>query len=170
MISPDLNTVVCFSGHRYYVGTPEDEVRLAEAVQAAYTAGYRTFISGMARGFDLSAAEAVLRLRNANRSDIELVCAVPFPNQSYSYPDADRARHDDIIAAANEVKVLSERYSHGCYYRRDDWMVDRSGRIICWYDGAASGTRYTVRRALASGLEIVNLFRDRAGTLFCENR
>jgi uncharacterized phage-like protein YoqJ len=85
------------------------------------------------------------------------------------------------LAAADEVVVLSERYFHGCYYRRDEWMVDRSGRIVCWYDGghsasshsglnrapkSSSGTRYTVRSAVKSGLEVVNLFRDPDGMLF----
>ncbi len=185
------NTVVCFSGHRYYAGSPEDEARLAEAVQAAYAAGYRIFISEMAQGFDLAAAEAVLRLRGS-LPDVRLICAVPFARQTHNFPPADLARHDAVIAAADEAKVLSERYSHGCYYRRDDWMVERSGRIICWYDGgrgssrthtdsaptnsprtrtgsgsgSGSGTRYTVRRAVAAGLEVVNLFRDSDGLLF----
>jgi uncharacterized phage-like protein YoqJ len=158
---------LCFSGHRYYDGSEADQVRLADSLLAACEAGYRTFISGMAQGFDLAAAEAVLRLRSAGLfTGIELVCAVPFPRQASKYSPVDRLRYDAALAAADLVKVLSDRYSHGCYYRRDDWMVDRSGRIVCWYDGSSSGTRYTVRRAVASGLEVVNLFRDPNGTLF----
>jgi hypothetical protein len=47
-------------------------------------------------------------------------------------------------------------------------MVDRAGRIVCWFDpstGKSGGTHYTVRRALKQNLEIVNLFRA-AGELF----
>jgi uncharacterized phage-like protein YoqJ len=158
------NTVICFSGHRYYAAAPDDEARIAAAVEAALDDGYRTFISGMAPGFDLAAAGAVVRLRE-RYADVRLVAAVPFAGQQSGYSVADRARYDSLLAAADEVRVLAGRYSHGCYLRRDDWMVERSARVICWYDGAASGTRYTVRRALAAGLEIVNLFRA-ADTLF----
>jgi uncharacterized phage-like protein YoqJ len=179
-------SVVCFSGHRYYTAGAEEEARLSRAVEAALADGYRTFISGLAPGFDLAAAEAVVRLRGELREelggefrgraqgntqwrhvDIRLVAAVPFPGQQRGYSPVDRVRYETLIAAADEVRVLAAGYSHGCYFRRDDWMVERSGRIICWYDGeGSSGTRYTVRRALARGLEVVNIFRDPHATLF----
>lgn len=156
--------ILCFSGHRYYAAAPDDEARLAAAVQAAFDDGYRTFVSGMAPGFDLAAAEAVVRLR-VRGAEIGLVAAIPFAGQSSGYSAIDRDRYDALLSAADRTVMLAERYSHGCYWRRDDWMVERSGRIICWYDGSNSGTRYTVRRALAHGLEIVNIFRA-PGSLF----
>lgn len=170
------NQTLCFSGHRRYDAAPEDEVRLFCTLEAALDDGYRTFISGMAPGFDLAAAEAVVRLHSL-RTDVRLVAAVPFAGQSRGYTAADLARYEELLAVADEVRVLADRYSHGCYWRRDDWMVEHSGRIICWYDpsrasraagrsGSGNGTRYTVRRAVASGLEVVNLFRDPDGTLF----
>ncbi|MDR2912136.1 MAG: DUF1273 domain-containing protein [Alistipes sp.] len=182
--------VVCFSGHRYYAAAAADEGRLAAAVEQAVGDGYRVFVSGMAPGFDLAAAEAVVRCRServrgadfsggasggGHSSDIRLVAAVPFARQAAGYSDVDRARYEALLAAADEVCVLAEGYSHGCYFRRDEWMVERASRLICWYDGGAggsrasgasgSGTRYTVRRALAAGLDIVNVFRD-PDTLF----
>lgn len=150
---------VCFTGHRTYDGTEDDFARLVAAVRAAAEAGYRTFISGMAPGFDLAAAEAVVCLRDG-RADVRLVAAVPFAGQPRGYTAADRARYAKLLAVSDDVRVLEERYTHGCYYRRDDWMVERSGRVICWYSGTSGGTRYTVRRALSAGLEIVNLFRS----------
>ncbi len=164
MAEPLHNNTLCFSGHRYYAAAPDDEARLAAAVEAAFADGYRTFISGMASGFDLAAAEAVVRLR-ARAAEVVLVAAIPFAGQPGGYTPADRVRYDAILAAADRTEVLAERYFHGCYLRRDDWMVERSGRVICWYDGSSSGTRYTVRRALARGLEIVNIFRA-ADSLF----
>lgn len=155
---PNKNLTVCFSGHRTF-SRGDDGGRLAEAVEAARADGYRTFVSGMAAGFDLAAAEAVLRLR-ASGADVRLVCAVPF---------AGHINDESVVALADEVHILAPEYAHGVFYRRNEWMVERSGRLICWYDagtgsssrgsGASSGTRHTVRAALASGLEIVNLFR-----------
>lgn len=169
IVTAARNTTVCFSGHRYYSGTEADELRLTEAVEAAIDDGYRTFISGMAPGFDLAAAQAVVHFRDL-QPDVRLIAAIPFARQASKYTAADLARYEALLAAADEVTVLAEGYSHGCYYRRDEWMVARSGRIVCWYDGgrtpkSSSGTRYTVRRALKEGLEIVNLFRSES-TLF----
>jgi uncharacterized phage-like protein YoqJ len=154
---------VCFSGHRTYARTPDDEARLAGALDEAWADGCRVFISGMAPGFDLAAAEAVVRLR-ALHDDVRLVAAIPFTGQDRGYTPDDRQRYETLIAAADELHVLGEGYTHGCYYRRDEWMVERASRVICWYDASkrGSGTRYTVRYALRCALEVVNLFRSPA--------
>ncbi len=200
----------CFSGHRAYAwdALAADESRLQAAVEAAVADGFRIFVTGMATGFDLAAAEAVLRLReklragqpaeaalhekmraewlvdsdsrekmhaglpdgspaglpeirNTQRPDIQLIAAIPFAGQAAGYSLEERERYDAILAAADRIHTLAEGYSHGCYYRRDEWMVDRSSRLICWYNARyrASGTRHTVRAAKAAGLEIVNIFR-----------
>ncbi len=158
-------STLCFSGHRSYSPVSSDKNRLAEALNTAYGDGYRTFISGMAPGFDLAAAEAVVLLRQSHL-DVYLICAIPFACQSNRYTSEDKARYEALLAAADEVIVLSDHYFYGCYYRRDEWMVERSSRIICWYDYSSSGgTRYTVKKALATGLEIVNLYNE-DGSLF----
>ncbi len=162
-------------------------MRLAKALETAYEDGYRVFVSGMAVGFDLAAAEAVLKMRSLY-PDVRLVAAVPFQGQARGYSVDDRERYETVLAAADQVAVLASRYSHGCYYRRNDWMVDRASRLICWFDpnarsgpargdgsagsgdwagssnagsgGSGGGTKYTVKHALGRGLAIVNLFRD----------
>ena len=56
----------CFTGHRpEKLSASEDEVKmaLADAIDSALTVGKRTFISGMARGTDIWAAELVLQRR-----------------------------------------------------------------------------------------------------------
>lgn len=161
---PEKESTLCFTGHRRYSGGAEDEARLVAALDEAYADGYRTFISGMAEGFDLVAAAAVVRLRE-RRPDVMLVAALPFRGQAAGFGAADKQLHDNLLAAADRIEVLAERYDHGCYYRRDDWMTDHSSRVVCWYDGSPSGTRYTVRSALARNLVVVNIFRT-PGSLF----
>ncbi len=150
---------ICFTGHRYYAGGAEDEQRLAEALETAWADGYRVFISGMAEGFDLAAAEAVLRLRERH-PEARLVAAVPFPRQAAKYGADNRRRYERILSLADETVVLSERYDYGCYYVRDDWMTERASRLVCWYDGSDGGTRYTVKSALRGGLAIVNIYKE----------
>ena len=48
-------------------------------------------------------------------------------------------------------------YHRGCYAVRNDFLVYNARVLVAWYDGSPGGTRYTVRRALGRGLEVVNL-------------
>ena len=60
------------------------EAMLDSAVHAAAARGYTRFLSGMSTGFDLWAAEAVLRARE--QAPVQLLCAVPFDKQADHYP------------------------------------------------------------------------------------
>ena len=88
---------------------------------------------------------------------MRLVCAVPFEGQEARFPAADRERYARLLAAADERVTVCPRYAPGCYARRNDYLVDRAGVLVAWYDGSPGGTRYTVRRALRRGREVVNL-------------
>ena len=106
--------------------------------------------------FYLLPGSAVLELRG-RRPDVRLVAAVPFRGQEARFPQADRERFGRVLAAADAVEVLSPVYHRGCYAVRNDFLVDHARVLVAWYDGSPGGTRYTVRRALGRGLEVVNL-------------
>ena len=55
---------VAFSGHRTYRGDAAGALR--RTLEELYARGFRTFLSDMAVGFDLAAAEAVLELRGGD--------------------------------------------------------------------------------------------------------
>lgn len=152
MTDPTMN--VAFSGHRTYRG--QADALLREAVAALYARGFRTFLSGMAVGFDLAAAEAVLALRDS-LPGLRLVAVVPFAGQERRFPQAERERYARVLTAADERVVLAAEYHRGCYAVRNDFLVDRVSVVVAWYDGSAGGTQYTLRRALARGRELQNL-------------
>lgn len=157
-MKPDSATTVAFSGHRSYRPDAANTAGLDAAVSALAEQGYRTFLCGMACGFDLAAAEAVLRLR-ASGIPLTLHAAVPFPGQADSYRTADRARYERVLASADVVQVLSPHYYPSCFLRRNDFLVASSALLVCWWDGSRSGTGYTVRQARACGLHVINLYR-----------
>ena len=66
--------VYCQGWHKSEV---EIVASLEREIRAAITDGFQTFISGMARGVDIWAAEVVLRLRD-NGSPIHLIAASPY--------------------------------------------------------------------------------------------
>ena len=148
-------TCVAFTGHRTY----RDEARelLLPTLEALYDRGFRTFLSGMAVGFDLAAAEAVLLLRQRH-AEVRLVAVVPFRHQAARFPAAQRLRYERILAAADSIEVLSEEYHRGCYARRNDFLVDHAQVVVAWYDGLPEGgTHYTVERARTRLREVINL-------------
>lgn len=150
----ELGTTVSFTGHRTY--RDEADALLRDTVRQLYARGMRTFLSGMALGFDLAAAEAVLACR-AECAELRLVAVVPFEGQELRYPETERQRFRRIVAAADEAVTLARGYHRGCYAVRNNYLVDRAALLVAWYDGSEGGTRYTVRRALACDREVWNL-------------
>ena len=156
MKSDPLHTAA-FTGHRYYCGEAARE--LDRTVGQLAGEGIDTFLCGMAMGFDMAAAESVMRMRSLlTDKEIRLVAVVPFRGQAARFPAAERERYERILAAADEVEIVSEHYVPQCYSRRNDRLVDSSSVLVAWYDGAsAGGTRYTVARARRTGRRIINL-------------
>ena len=150
----DSGRSVAFTGHRTYDGTAAES--LSAAVERLYGRGFRTFLSGMAVGFDLAAAEAVLTLRAAH-PDVRLVAVVPFGGQEERVSPADRVRFLRAVAAADEVEVLAGGYRRGCYAVRNDFLVDRAALVVAWYDGSpgdpprAAGAVLSVRSGSGAG-------------------
>lgn len=153
-MSADPRTSVAFTGHRSYRG--EAGEALSHALESLHARGFRTFLSGMAAGFDLAAAEAVLVLRDRH-PDVQLIAVVPFRGQGDTFTARVRQRYEAILAAADQTVCLSDGFHPGCYMVRNDWLVDHAAVLVAWYDGSDGGTRYTVRRALSLGREILSL-------------
>ena len=143
-----------FTGHRTYRREADD--RLRRTIRMLHAAGTRTFLSGMAVGFDLAAAEAVLACR-AELPDLRLVAVIPFLGQQQRFSPSDRIRFDRIAAAADVKLILSESYHPNVYALRNDYLITHAATLITWYDGSVGGTRYTVERALARGRKLIHL-------------
>ena len=160
----DREKTCCFTGHRpdkLPWGEDESDPRclrlkesIARAVEDAYVAGVRHFISGMARGCDLYCAEAVLELREAE-GDILLECARPCETQADSWPAAERERYNAILDRCNFETLVQHSYDRFCMIRRNRYMVDRSGMLIAVYNGVPKGgTFQTLAYAMKKGLTI----------------
>ena len=166
----DLQTSVAFTGHRamsYVAGDSAEALclRLDATLRELYARGARCFYNGMAEGFDLIAARAVLDLQR-QYSDVQLIAAVPFRGHGRSFSAVVQRDYEQILRSANSVEVLAEEYSRECFLRRDDYMVERAATVVAWFDGRAGGTAYTVARARSLAREIINRDRDGQMELF----
>ena len=151
----DTHTTACFTGHRTYRNTHDEELR--EAIRALYAEGYRTFLSGMAMGFDLAAARVVLELQET-LAGLRLVAVVPFDGAERRFDHESRMLYNKIIGSAAEVVILADNYHPGAYAQRNNFLVDNSSALVAYFTGEKGGTAYTVRRATKRGLHCRNLY------------
>ena len=143
----------CFSGHRpekIFESEQKIKTALLCEIKKSIGEGYTTFISGMANGFDLWAAGAVIELKKEG-APVALICALPFPG-------FNRNNSGRLTEFANETVCVCEKYVKSSFSERNKWMVDRSAKLISYYNGEAGGTRSTVLYAEKSGVRVVNLF------------
>ncbi len=153
---------VCFTGHRPEKlpdgGNPSSQyVKIIKSflyneIVSAVKDGYDTFVTGMQRGIDLWAGEAVLSL--AADYDLSLVAVLPYRSIGKSFRSADKWLYGRICGSADEIVIISEEYSPSCMAMRNRFMVDNSSRIIAVMGSEKSGTGQTLRYARKQGLEI----------------
>lgn len=156
----------CFSGHRPdklpggYRRDPTACHSLREALREAIgrtvAEGIDTFLCGMALGVDLWAAEEVLRLKQ-EKSGLRLVAALPCPQQADRWNAADKRRHRELLAMADEIYTACPAYTPYCMNARNRWMVDHACRLIAVFDGSPGGTANTLHMAAKQGLSIIRI-------------
>lgn len=151
----------CFTGHRpekLAVDETTAEKMLEEAIRKSIIEGYRTFISGMARGIDIWAAQIVIKLKNEG-ADIHLICASPFEGFEDSWSSHWKEKYRTILKEADVVKYISPSYNRSCFQIRNEWMVDHSNRVIAFYNGEPGGTLNTINYAQRKNVEVINLIK-----------
>ena len=124
--------------------------RLTEQIEKLIKDGADEFFSGMARGVDMWAAEAVLALKSAY-PNIKLAAVIPCPEQAENRNAADRERYRDILARCDKKLTTSPRYTSGCMQARNRALVDMCDILIAVFDGKPGGTANTVNYAKSKG-------------------
>lgn len=116
--------------------------------------GVTHFISGMAIGVDMYAAEIVLGLK-ASYPGITLESAIPCESQAAKWSEALRDRYFDIASKCDKETLIQTHYSPDCMDKRNRYMVDHADVLIAVWDGSPSGTGKTVNYALRQGKPVV---------------
>lgn len=158
------NITVAFTGHRTYCDEANSDLR--QTILKLCEEGFTRFLCGMAWGFDLAAGEAVAEAKK-HCSEIELVAVVPYDGFGSLFRGDDAVQYGRVMAAADEVVVVSEQGGDAAFRRRNDYLVDNASIVVAWFDGVPrGGTDYTVRRARHSRLPVVNLMHNPQLELF----
>lgn len=114
------------------------------------------FITGMALGVDMYAAEIVLKLKEIYPT-ITLECAIPCELQPAKWPEGFRNRYFEIAAKCDKETMLQTKYTSDCMQKRNKYLVDSCDILLAIWDGKKSGTGNTVSYAKEMGKEVLVL-------------
>ena len=150
---------VCFTGHR-----PEKLTRsvavikkeLEMQIRQAVADGMNVFISGMARGVDIWAAQIVLKLRDEDGC-IKLVCACPYEGFESGWSQRWQQQYKEILASADFIKYVCKDYNRSCFQIRNEWMVNHAARVIAVCNGRKGGTKNTIDYAERVSIPFVRI-------------
>lgn len=153
----------CFTGHRpqsFPWKYDERDLRCMalkfrlkrEILKAIQQESVRHFLTGMALGVDIWAADIVLSLRE--RLPITLECVLPCQDQAARWRQESQEHYQSILRRCDQVTLLQERYTPDCYDKRNRYMVDHSDLVIAVWNGLPSGTGNTVAYAQTQGKKI----------------
>lgn len=128
---------------------------LAEQIKLLADRGVTDWLSGMAQGVDLWAAEIVLDLKEKNPA-LRLHCILPCEGQECKWPTSERERYHSILRQADGVIYVNREYHDGCMLERNRYLVEHSSVLLAVYNGTyRSGTGMTVRYAKQLGREVI---------------
>ncbi len=152
----DRKCICCFTGHR-----PEKlsqsaikiKKALKKEIERAILEGINVFISGMARGVDLWAAELVLEFKKKNPK-IMLICAIPYKGFEKNWSIEWRNLYCEILSKADLIRIFYTSFNYAAFDTRNRYMVDHSGRLIAVYNGKKGGTRNTILYAKKQKIRI----------------
>lgn len=147
----------CFTGHRPEKLTRSETVirkDLEIQIRQAVSDGLKVFITGMARGVDIWAAQIVLKLRDAGYP-VKLMCACPYDSFETGWSQDWQRQYREILTAADFVKYICGGYSRACFQIRNEWMVNHAARVIAVFNGEKSGTKNTIEYAAKVDVPIV---------------
>ena len=150
---------VCFTGHRPEKLTRDEMLikkDLEKEIRQAIADGKNVFITGMARGVDIWAAEIVLKLRDAGQP-LKLVCACPYDGFEQGWRKEWQKQYRAILAVSDFVKYVCPSYSRSCFQIRNEWMVNHASRVIAVFNGEKSGTKNTIDYATKVDVTVVRI-------------
>lgn len=148
---------VCFTGHRPEKLTRNEKAikkDLEKEIRQALADGLNVFITGMARGIDIWAAQIILSLRDEGM-DVKLICACPYEGFEHGWNNEWQRQYAEVLNSADCIRYICPGYSRSCFQIRNEWMVNHAARVIAVFSGEKSGTKNTIDYARRADAPVV---------------
>ena len=151
----------CLTGHR--IIPPGEEKKIMVRAQNIILRlirekNVRFFGVGGAVGFDMMAAEYLLRLKAHKEQQLRIISVLPYPawRETEDWTDELRLREDRILRACDKVVYVRPEYEKNVFLLRDRKLVDGSAYCVSYCNRPRTGTAYTVKYALDHGVKVYN--------------
>ncbi len=149
-----------FTGHR--VIPPQDLAPMVSLLdrelESLFYSGFTTYLCGAARGFDLLAASAVLRLQRTH-PEVQSICLIPCLGQTRGWRDSECRLYDAVLRMST-CYLLQSDYDRSCMRNRNRMLVANAAVGVAYANPTrrASGTAMTARMAAAAHIPLHNLY------------
>ena len=131
-----------FTGHRDLEESFSKE-KLQKIVFDLAKRGAKNFFCGMAKGFDLCAGEAVIKIKESF-PNVKLIACIPYYGQERGYSQEDKNRYVQILRNCDAKFTFADAYHKGCTLVRDRYMADNGEVLVAYLKKKKGGTAYTV--------------------------
>ena len=148
----DINTTCCFTGHRILKREFSIE-ELSIVIQNAIDKGYKTFLVGMARGFDLKCVKVLAEKKKD--FNIEIIACMPCKDQNKYFTEKENQEFFEMVNLTDKKVYIQENYDSECMFLRNKYMVDNSSLLISYYHYQRGGTHSTVTYAIKQNKEVI---------------
>lgn len=117
--------------------------------------GFDTFLIGMALGFDTICFQILEGIRQTE--NIKIIACIPCKNQDYNFTKEQHLEYQRMLSSANEILLISEKYTQYCMRKRNDFLVKNSSTLVAYLRQNFGGTYYTVNKAKKENLNIIEI-------------
>ncbi len=160
-----ISKTCCLTGHRPNKlpwGYNEDKEscknfknKVTKILEKLIHKGIRTFLTGMAEGFDMIATEILIALKT-QYPHIKINAIIPCFNQEKLWTQKQQERYKLLLSKCDNKKIISKIYTNKCMQQRNQYMVDNSSIILaCYNNTSKGGTKNTLDYANKLQLKII---------------
>lgn len=119
--------------------------------------GVKYFGVGVTPGYDMLAAEMLIRLKNSRSGKrILLISVLPYPGWNEGWSSAEQAEARRILMKSKKVVYLAQQPEEGLLAARDRHLLDGSGHCVCFCNQSTGHTADTLRYAIARKVQVHN--------------
>lgn len=115
--------------------------------------GYSLFLCGMALGFDTECCKILYELRRSYA--IGVIACIPCAGQEEKFLPRQKETYRRYVEESDGKVVLHPRYTAGCYFERNRFMVDACDTLLAYLREEKGGTFYTVNYAKSKNKSIL---------------
>ena len=116
---------------------------------------FTTFLVGMALGFDTICFQILEEIRKERK--IKIVACVPCPEQDDRFSEAQKKEYKRMISLADDVIIISPKYSPTCMKKRNEFMVKNASALVAFVRRKGSGSYQTLTLAKEKKLMVIEL-------------